>query len=54
MDRAWVSLICFEVVEPAVQTHEFCIRHSLSTGYRNAILSESCDVAECARAKPLI
>ena len=44
----------FECVEPADQAHEFCIRHGLLSGYRNTILAESCKVAECARAEPLI
>ena len=44
----------FEGIEPADQDHEFCIRHSLSAGYRNAILFEFCKVAECARDDPLV
>ena len=44
----------FEGVDPVYQAHEFCIIHGLSAGYRNAILAESCKVAECARAEPLV
>ena len=44
----------YEGVDPADQDHEFCIRHGISAGYRNAKLSESCKVVECARAEPLI
>ena len=46
--------ILFEGVDPADQAREFCIRHGLSAGYRNVILAESREVAECARAEPLI
>ena len=44
----------FEGVDPAYQAHGFCIRNGLSTGYRNAILAKSCEVAECARSEMLI
>ena len=44
----------YEGVEPADQDHAFCIRHGLPAGYKNAVLTESCEVAECARAEPLI
>ena len=44
----------FEGVELANQDQKLCIRNGLSEGYRKATLSESCEVAECARSKPLI